>query len=333
MITRPAPVDSVRHVAIVALDDVRMSSLGVMVDAMAMVAAQVERQFDPAYRQPMRTQARLLGLRSGTVRMSGGRPFELDGTIDRREAFRLVYVPALDVHGETDFERRLRVAAPLYPWLQRQRRGRAVFAAAGSAVLLLAEAGLLDDGSASVPRALLPMFRRRYPRVRVETRDTLTDHGGIIFTAAKPGAEWSLAVHAIEASLSPQMASWLAVTAGLRRTGSPDDGLSDDPLVASAQFWLGERFAEPGLRIAALARHLAVSHATLIRRFQHGVGVTPRSYVRRLRVDAARTMLESTHRSVQQIALMVGYADARAFRDVFREATGMSPMAWRSSRL
>jgi transcriptional regulator GlxA family with amidase domain len=320
--------DAPRHVAVLLSDRAYMSSVGVIVDAVAMVATQVQRQ----HRQPMQTRARLLGYRTDAVRMTGDVPLATDGRIDRRESFRLVYLPAFDIVDDAEVAERLHNASGILPWLQRQRNDGAVLAAAGNAVLLLAESGLLDGGRASVPRALVPAFRRRYSRrVQVETRSAVVERDGVVFTAATPAAEWSLAVHAIEAAISPQMSTWLAVRSGLRRTGG-GDRLADDPLVASAQFWLGERYGEPELSIAALAQHLAVSHATLVRRFARSIGMTPRSYLRGLRVDAAKRMLETTSRSVQQVALMVGYADARAFRSVFVEMTGTNPTAWRRGR-
>ena len=326
MITRADLADATRHVAVVACDGVHVSSLGVILDALEAVAEQIQRQ----HRHPMQTQVRLLGLRAGAVRLKGGRTLPLDGRIERRESYRLVYVPAFDLHDDDELSRRLREATPLLAWLQRQRREDAVIAAAGNAVVLLAEAGLLDGGRASVPRALVARFRRRYSqRVQIDARSAVVEHGSTILTAAAPAAEWSLAVHAIEAAISPQMSSWLAIDAGLRRTGSRDDRLADDPLVANAQFWFGERYGDPELNIAALAAHLSVSHSTLVRHFARTIGMTPRSYLRKLRMDAARRMLETTPRSVQQVAHMVGYADARAFRAVFAEATGMTPSDWR----
>lgn len=324
------PEDRVRDVGLVALEGARMSSVGVMVDAMALVAEQVARQFGPVHGQPMQTRLRLLGLREGTLRLGGGRELLLDGgLVAAVDPLRLVYLPAFDEPDEARCEERLRQAAGLVPWLQRQRAQQALFGASGTAVLLLAEAGLLDGGRAAVQRSLVPLFRRRYPRIRVEGREAVVEHDGV-FTTATPSSEWALMTRVLQAALSPHMGRWLGLTAGLRRAAGADDGLADDPLVASAQFWLGERFAEPDLRIETLARLLAVSHTTLVRRFVRSLGMTPRHYLCRLRMESAQRMLETTRRPVQQVALMVGYADTRAFRAVFRKTVGASPQAWRT---
>jgi transcriptional regulator GlxA family with amidase domain len=327
---RTDPPEPDRHVAMFVSDGAHTSSVGVLIDAMQWMARQVEQQFDPAYRQPMRTRLKLLGLRGGSVALAGGRELALDGALDRTDVFRFVYVPAFDCADANAFEERVKRSGALIAWLRRQREQQAIVCASGSAVLWLAEAGMLENGRAAVPREFVPHFRRGYPRIHVETRQVVAEHDGV-FTTAIPAGEWPLIVQVVEAVLAPQLARWLAVKAGLRRASGLDDGLADDPLVASAQFWLGERFAEPGLRISTLARHLSVSQTTLVRRFHQSLGMTPRDYVRQLRVEAAKRMLETTRRTVQHIGLTVGYADTRAFRGVFRDLTGSSPLAWRRS--
>jgi transcriptional regulator GlxA family with amidase domain len=327
---RTDAVEPDRHVAMFVPEGAHTCSVGVLIDAMQWMARQVELQFDPAYRQPMRTRLKLLGLRGGSIALAGGREFVLDGALDRTEIFRFVYLPSFDCPDGMAFDERLKRFSSLIAWLQRQHEEQIVVAASGASVLWLAEAGLLTNGRAAVPREFVPHFRRRYPRIHVETRQVVAEHDGV-FTTAIPAGEWPLLVQVVEAVLAPQLARWLAVKAGLRRATGLDDGLADDPLVASAQFWLGERFAEPGLRISTLARHLSVSQTTLVRRFHRSLGITPRDYVRQLRVEAAKRMLETTRRTVQQIGLTVGYADTRAFRGVFRDLTGTSPLAWRRS--
>lgn len=215
----------------------------------------------------------------------------------------------------------------LIKWLCVQQASGALIGAADSAVFLLAEAGLLDKGRTALPRSLPELFRRRYRRIQVDTRATVVEHSGI-FTTGTPANEWLLVARLVERSVSPMMSRWLATTAGLQRIRD-NSVLASDPLVAAAQFWIGERFSSD-FRIRDMARDLAVSHATLIRRFVRGLSMTPQQYVRRLRIDAAKSMLGTTSRPVEQIGMMSGYADARAFRAAFREQVGMTPTQYRA---
>jgi len=320
----------IRHVALIGLKGSLLSSMGTLIDGMALVARQVGQVFDPRYRQPMRTRLRLFSADGAAVTLAGGRELAVDGRLDEREFFRIVYLPAFELDPAEPLERRLRREARTIAWLRRQRAGQALISASGPAVFLLAEGGLLADGVASVPKPLIAEFRRRYPRIRVETRAAVAEHDGV-FTAGALAAEWQLVARLMELAFSPQMAGWLVSVTGLRRGAADSALVSDDPLVAGAQFWLSERFAA-SFKITELADHLAVSHPTLIRRFNRSLGMSPRDYVQMLRVASAKRMLETTERSVYDIAMMVGYADARALRTVFREYTGKTPTEYRHAQ-
>src|SRR5436190_19093190 len=127
--------------------------------------------------------------------------------------------------------------------------------------------------------------------------------------------------------ISPEMGRWLASLIGVDRVER--DRLPDDPLVANAQLWIEQHFTED-FRIGDLALTLSTSHQTLIRRFTRATGMRPREYAQHLRIQAAQRMLRQTHRRVELIATPVGYADARSFRQIFRERTGMSASAYRA---
>jgi transcriptional regulator GlxA family with amidase domain len=154
------------------------------------------------------------------------------------------------------------------------------------------------------------------------------EHDGI-FTVSAMADEWMLVAKLVEHCLSPHMSRWLAATTGLERVRD-SSSLSDDPLVAAAQFWLGERFARR-FRISELARELAVSHSTLLRRFERDLSMTPRHYAQWLRIESAKKMLLTTRRPVEQVGTMVGYADIRSFRSAFSGHVGMSPTRYRDT--
>jgi YesN/AraC family two-component response regulator len=48
-----------------------------------------------------------------------------------------------------------------------------------------------------------------------------------------------------------------------------------------------------------------------------------------LRIAAAKRMLESHHRGMQEISEAVGYQDVVFFRTLFQRHTGVSPSAYR----
>ena len=52
-------------------------------------------------------------------------------------------------------------------------------------------------------------------------------------------------------------------------------------------------------------------------------------YLQKLRIAAAKRLLEGDHRSVQEISDAVGYQDVAFFRNLFQRHTGVSPSAYR----
>ena len=89
---------------------------------------------------------------------------------------------------------------------------------------------------------------------------------------------------------------------------------------------------EDDLSLGQLAETGGLSRSQLVRAFRDATGVPPHRYLRRLRIEKAQTLLEQTDSSVIDIALNCGFGQASHFATSFREATGLSPRAWRESR-
>ena len=78
-----------------------------------------------------------------------------------------------------------------------------------------------------------------------------------------------------------------------------------------------------------LASDLGISTRHFIRRFKAVTGESPLFYLQRIRIEAAKTKLEKTRESIDEIALKVGYENANSFRKIFRKNTGLSPKEYR----
>lgn len=101
-----------------------------------------------------------------------------------------------------------------------------------------------------------------------------------------------------------------------------------DREVTAISDWMKEHLAEP-IEIAELAARFGMSPRNLGRRFGRVMGVAPTEYLRELRLDRARTMLENTGDPIAEIAQSVGYADARAFARMFARRFGTTPGRFR----
>jgi transcriptional regulator GlxA family with amidase domain len=57
--------------------------------------------------------------------------------------------------------------------------------------------------------------------------------------------------------------------------------------------------------------------------------LTPLEYQQRVRVEAAKKMLETSRLTISEVMFEVGYNDLQAFRQVFKKVTGLSPLQYR----
>jgi transcriptional regulator GlxA family with amidase domain len=101
-----------------------------------------------------------------------------------------------------------------------------------------------------------------------------------------------------------------------------------DSAVAEAQTWIHDHFAQP-VRFDDLCAQIGMSPRNFARRFRAATGDTPLGYLHKLRMDSARSLLESESRTVQEVSVTVGYDDVAFFRRLFRRHTGVSPQEYR----
>ncbi len=86
------------------------------------------------------------------------------------------------------------------------------------------------------------------------------------------------------------------------------------------------------LSLSRLAAAGGLSRSQFVRAFRDVTGLPPHRYLNRLRIDKARELLERTDLPVIEIALDCGFGQPGHFATSFREATGLSPRAWRQAR-
>jgi transcriptional regulator GlxA family with amidase domain len=101
-----------------------------------------------------------------------------------------------------------------------------------------------------------------------------------------------------------------------------------DDAITGAQDWMHKNFAKT-FSLEDPARRIGMSVRNFVRRFKQATGDSPLVYLQKLRIAAAKRMLESNHRSMQQIGDAVGYQDVAFFRALFQRHTGVSPSAYR----
>lgn len=89
-------------------------------------------------------------------------------------------------------------------------------------------------------------------------------------------------------------------------------------------------FHEP-IHFETLAQNFGMSWRTFYRHFQEAFGDPPKTYVQKMRLNAARRLLESDTLAIDQVATRVGYGDPAFFRGLFKRHMGMTPSRYRES--
>jgi len=208
-------------------------------------------------------------------------------------------------------------AAILRQW---SRKG-ATMTAACIGTFVMAEAGLLDRQRATTTWWLVPVFRRRYPRVSLDESQMIVKSGRFV-TAGAALSHMDLALWIIR-GVSPKLASLTAkyLIVDSRPTQSAyaltDHLVHSDALVQRFEDWARAR-VKYGFSLDDAARAVASSKRTLARHMQAVLGKSPLSYFQSLRVERAVHLLRTSDASVDEVAARVGYADATTLRNLLR---------------
>lgn len=80
---------------------------------------------------------------------------------------------------------------------------------------------------------------------------------------------------------------------------------------------------------ADIIRQSGYSRSQYLRKFKQETGVTLTKYLIDLRINYAKSLLQSTSKSILEIALEVGYDSVNYFIRIFREHVGVTPLQFR----
>jgi transcriptional regulator GlxA family with amidase domain len=201
--------------------------------------------------------------------------------------------------------------------------------------LLLADAGLLEGRRATTHWADVDTLAG-YPGVTVEA-DRIYVRDGQVWTSAGVTAGIDLALALVEedhgADLAHAVAGWLVVFT--RRPGGQSQFSAQLALrparrdeLRELQRWLPRNLTED-LGVAALARRAGMSERTFARAFRDETGSTPAAYVEALRLEAARTLLETTDLTIAAVAAAVGLRGPERLHRAVRRRLGTTPDRYR----
>ncbi|MFG0256265.1 MAG: substrate-binding domain-containing protein [Rhodopirellula sp. JB053] len=102
----------------------------------------------------------------------------------------------------------------------------------------------------------------------------------------------------------------------------------DDPDLSAAIEFIRDKACD-GIGVSDVAKCVAISRATLERRFRVSLDRTPREEIERVRLERAKTLLLQTDYGLDRIASMTAYSKAPHLITAFRRQTGMTPAVFR----
>lgn len=247
------------------------------------------------------------------------------------EKTNLIIIPSLN----HDYDQALAQNNVLVGWIKDQYKNGAEIASICTGAFLLASSGLLDYKSCSTHWAAADHFRKMFPLVNLQTDHLITDENGI-YTNGGAYSFLNLIIYLIEKYYDRSTAVFCAKVFQIEMDRNcqsefaifTGQKLHGDEMVERAQLHI-ETHLQERISVEALSSAFAVSRRNFDRRFIKATGNTPLEYAQRVKIEAAKKAFETNRKTVHEVMYDVGYSDAKAFREVFRKNTGMSPLEYR----
>ncbi len=244
----------------------------------------------------------------------------------------LIIVPSLN----HNYELAMAGNQPLVTWLQQQYRAGAEIATICTGTFLLAHAGLLDGKVCSTHWSVAENFKLLFPKVNLQTERLITDDKGL-YTNGGAYSFLNLVLYLIEKYDDRKTAIYCSKVFQIELDRSNQSQFTifsgqkthDDELVKDAQAYI-ENNPEAKISMQDLSAKFNVGRRNFDRRFIKATGNTPLEYAQRVKIEAAKKAFETGYKTVNEVMYAVGYADLKAFREVFRRYTGLSPLAYKA---
>ena len=233
---------------------------------------------------------------------------------------------------------KMRYDADFLDWLRDRSAMARRFGSICTGALVLAKAGLLDGRRATTHWNWCEELARDYPKVKVDPTPIYVRDGNC-YTSAGVSAGIDLTLALVEEDLGRRIALRVAqmMVVFLRRPAGQSQFSATLAAQTSENHSLGDLIAwlpdnlTADLSIEKLARHAAMSPRNFARLFRLEMRKTPAKHVEDLRLEAARRLLESTSRSLEEVAAASGLASAEILRRAFKRRLGVTPGEYRAS--
>ncbi len=196
---------------------------------------------------------------------------------------------------------------------------------------ILAEAGLLDARRATTHWYYARTLQTRYPKIKVE-EDRIFIIDGPIWTSAGATAALDLALAMVEKDLGSEVARSVAKKLVMHQRRAGGQSQHSELLALSPKsdriqnaLSFAEKNLGSSLSVDKLAEVANLSPRQFSRAFHAETGESPAKAVEKLRVEAARLMIEQSHHPIDIVARETGFVDRRRMREAFLRTLGQPP--------
>ena len=252
-------------------------------------------------------------------------------TIAEIEKTDLIIIPSLN----HDYKKAIALNTALADWTAEQYINGAEVASICTGAFLLAATGILHGKNCSTHWSAADDFRLMFPEIHLQPDKLITDENGI-YTNGGAYSFLNLMIYLIEKYYDRQTALFCAKIFQIeidRNTQSEFTIFSgqkhhDDELILQAQNYI-EKNLDEKISIEELSTKFNIGRRNFDRRFIKATGNTPLEYSQRVKIELAKKTLENTRKTINEVMYEVGYADVKAFREVFRKYTGMTAVEYR----
>ena len=292
----------------------------------------VVNQFLMAAGKPPLFDVELVGVRKEVKLNNGMFSVHTDRQLKDVKKTDLVFIPALF----GDMSAAIAKNKAAVPWIVEQYNKGAEVASLCVGAFLLASTGLLNGKKCSTHWGFQNEFREMYPDVEVVEGNIVTEEKRL-YSSGGANSYWNLLLHLVEKYTSRETAilasKYFAIDIDRDSQAAfamfkGQKGHTDKEIL-KAQEYIEKNIPEK-ISTAELATVTAISRRTFERRFRHATNNSVLEYIQRIKVEAAKRQFETSRKNINEVMYDVGYTDTKAFRDLFKKLTGLTPIEYRN---
>lgn len=267
------------------------------------------------------------------VRLHGGVfSVHTDKLLNEVDQTDLIIIPALF----GDMTQAVELNRDSIPWIKECYHKGSEVASLCVGAFLLASTGLLNEKKCSTHWAFSNEFKQKFPEVELVDGAIITEEGRL-YSSGGANSYWNLLLYLLEKYTDRDTAILASkyfaidIDRDSQQAFTLFNGQKDhnDVEIKKAQEHIEENVGDK-MTVEELADLVAVSRRSFERRFKKATNNTVIEYVQRVKIEAAKRSFEASRKNITEVMYDVGYTDTKAFRNLFKKITGLTPIEYRN---